>query len=469
MKNKHFAKLSAVMIAMILAVNGGFAMAEDSPSAEPPAVQEAPAQVQESAPAPVVETPVETPAPVVETPVETPAPVVTEPAAIPEPAATDPEPAQTVEPETDETQQNEQPAAEEGAGETPAEETQEASPEEEEQAESPEEQSQAQTDDQASASTDDAKQTKTDDSKETKEPEKEKPFTGSASVTKITTGKLYFGETAVLKAKVIGANKKYTLRWQTKKGLEPWKTITNNTKYIVNGKNLSVKLDKTDTGREYRAVLLVTEDKETNQYNSASFVFNGVTEKPKAEDDEKVEETTTEEETEEAAETEEETAEEDEFYEENDTETEEGYTDGDDEYEEEVEETVEEEKEDNTEEKDSTEETETTETTEEKELAEESEESETETTEQTTAETIQDINVHAVWDGGEAGIGNDITFYVVLNGYEGTDYQIQWQHSEDNENWEDILGADEKSYTVTATEDNCRDYWRAKVTATSNQ
>ena len=86
MKNKHFAKLSAVMIAMILAVNGGFAMAEDSPSAEPPA------QVQESAPAPGVETPVETPAPVVETPAETPAPVVTEPAAIPEPAATDPEP-----------------------------------------------------------------------------------------------------------------------------------------------------------------------------------------------------------------------------------------------------------------------------------------------------------------------------------------------------------------------------------------
>ena len=462
MKNKHFAKLSAVMIAMILAVNGGFAMAEDSPSAEPPAVQEAPAQVQESAPAPVVETPVETPAPVVETPVETPAPVVTEPTAIPEPAATDPEPTQTVEPGTDETQQNEQPAAEEGAGETPAEETQEASPEEEEQAESPEEQSQDHTDDQTSASTDDAKQTKTDDSKETKEPEKEKPFTGSASVVKITAGKLYFGDTAVLKAKVAGANKVYTIRWQTRKG-GAWKTITNNTKYIVNGKVLSVRLDKTDTGREYRAVLLVTEDKKINQYNSSSFVFGGITEKPKAEDEEKVEETTTEEETEEAAETEEEAEEEDEFYEENDAETEEGYTDGDDEYEEE---TVEE---DNTAETDNTDETETTETTEETETAEENEEAETETPEQTTAETIQDISIHAVWNGGEAGIGNDITFYVVLNGYEGTDFQIQWQHSEDNANWEDIPGADKKSYTVTATEDNCRDYWRAKVTATSNE
>ena len=40
MKNKHLAKLSAVMITMILAVNGSFAMAEDNPEAAEPTVIE---------------------------------------------------------------------------------------------------------------------------------------------------------------------------------------------------------------------------------------------------------------------------------------------------------------------------------------------------------------------------------------------------------------------------------------------
>ena len=35
--------------------------------------------------------------------------------------------------------------------------------------------------------------------------------------------------------------------------------------------------------------------------------------------------------------------------------------------------------------------------------------------------------------------------------------------------WEDIPGAFEKNYTVTATEYNCKDFWRAKVTSVSNE
>ena len=444
MKNKHFAKMSAVMIAMILTINGGFALAEENTSTEPSVVQEAQTPVQQSESTSVVNEPI------TETTVETPAPVATESTTIQESNTAESEPAQTVETGPDETQQNEQPVAEESSEEMHTEEPQETGSEEEEEGETSDEQSQTQTDDPTDTSSDDEKQNTTDDSKETKEPEKETPFIGTASVVKITPGKLYVENTAILKARVSGANKHYTIRWQTRKG-GSWKTIVDNTKYTVNGKILSVKLDKTDNGREYRVVLLVTEDNKINQYNSGSFVFGGVTDKPKDEDAEKVEETTTEEEIEEAAETDEEKDEEDEFYEENDAQTEEGYTDGDDEYEDEDE--IEE---DGKTDEDSTEETEAADPSEERDG--------TKLSEQTVGETGKDVSIYAVWDNNEARIGNNITFYVVMDGCEASDCKIQWQHSKDNASWEDILGADKDSYTVAATEENCSDYWRATVT-----
>lgn len=459
MKNKHFAKMFAVMIAMILTINGGFALAEENTSTEPPVVQEAPTPVQQSEAAPVVNEPV------AETTVETPAPVATESTTIQEPTMAEPETAQTVETGTDETQQNEQPAAEESSEETHTEEPQETEPEEEEAAETSDEQNQTQTDDQTDTSSDDEKQTATDESKETKEPDKETPFSGTASVVKITLGKLYVGNTAILKARVSGANKHYTIRWQTRKG-GSWKTIVDNTKYTVNGKVLSVKLDKTDNGREYRVVLLVTEENKINQYNSGSFVFGGVTDKPKDEDAEKVEETTTEEEIEEAAETDEEKDEEGEFYEENDAQTEEGYTDGDDEYEDETEEAVEESFEEHNKKEN---EIGTTDQMDEQKSGDDTQTDETEDKTDNVGEDLKELKICAEWKDGEAKIGNDITFYVTLDGYEDSTVRVQWQHSTDNVAWEDIPGAFEKNYTVTATEYNCKDFWRAKVTSVSNE
>ena len=411
MKNKHLAKLSAVMITMILAVNGSFAMAEENPEAAEPTViettvlpqAEESAPVQESAPTEVVTEPV------TQTAAATPATaeVPTETTTVQETAPTDTttqessaettQVQETTEVVTEETetgaaeepeaaaQQTEETVEEENE-ETPTAETQETVPDEEQTETDTEEQEEAE--DPKDTSEDNAEEPAEEEAEEKEE--KEPAFTGNVRVEKLTTGVLYYGDTAVLQAKVTNANKDYTLRWQVKenKNLDVWTVITNNTKFILNGDTLSVKLDEKDSEREYRAVLVVKENEEENEYKSESFLFQGLTEKP--EDEEAEQEVTT------------------------------------------AEDTAEEE-------------------------------------EAAAEETAKDIKISAVWENNDPQIGNNITFSVELNGYEESSCRIQWQHSEDNENWEDISGAYEMSYTVTATEDNCDDYWRAKITEDANE
>ena len=60
--------------------------------------------------------------------------------------------------------------------------------------------------------------------------------------------------------------------------------------------------------------------------------------------------------------------------------------------------------------------------------------------------------------------GDAVTLYVVLKGYEGVNYHIQWQVSKDNCNWQDISGENGEHYIVTVTEENCADYYRVMVT-----
>ena len=410
MKNKHLAKLSAVMITMILAVNGSFAMAEENPEAAEPTViettvlpqAEESAPIQESAPTEVVTEPI------TQTAAATPATaeVPTETTTVQETAPTDTttqessaettQVQETTEVVTEETETGaaEEPEAaaqqtdetvEEENEETPAAETQETVPDEE----------QSETDTEEQEEAEEPKDTSEDNAEEpakeeVEEEEEEPAFTGNVRVEKLTTGVLYYGDTAVLQAKVTNANKDYTLRWQVKenKNLDVWTVITNNTKFILNGDTLSVKLDEKDSEREYRAVLVVKENEEENEYKSESFLFQGLTEKP--EDEEAEQEVTT------------------------------------------AEDTAEEE-------------------------------------EAAAEETAKDIKIHAAWENNDPQIGNNITFSVELNGYEESSCRIQWQHSEDNVNWEDISGASEMSYTVTATEDNCDDYWRAKITEDANE
>lgn len=399
MKNKHLAKLSAVMITMILAVNGSFAMAEENPEAAEPTVTETTVlpQAEESAPTevvtevvtePVTQTVAETPA-TAEVPVETTTVQETAPTdtTTQESSAETTQVQETTEVVTEETEtgaaeepeaaaQQTEETAEEETVETPAAETQDTVPAEEQAETDPEEQEEAE----------DPKDTSDDEAEEPAEEEEEPAFTGSVRVERFTTGVLYYGDTAVLQAIVTNANKDYTLQWQVKenKNLDIWTVLKNDDKYALNGDSLSVKLDEKDSERAYRAVLVVKENDEENEYKSEAFAFQGLTEKPEDEKAEQVEETTAEE-----------TA--------------------------------------------------------------------------STEEIAKDIKIYAVWENNDPQIGNDITFYVELNGHDESNCRIQWQHSEDNVNWEDIAGANELSYTVTATEDNCEDYWRARITEGTNE
>lgn len=61
-------------------------------------------------------------------------------------------------------------------------------------------------------------------------------------------------------------------------------------------------------------------------------------------------------------------------------------------------------------------------------------------------------------------LGDNITLYAVLKGYEGVNYHIQWQVSKDNDNWKDISGANNDKYAITIAEENVENYYRVTVT-----
>ena len=56
-----------------------------------------------------------------------------------------------------------------------------------------------------------------------------------------------------------------------------------------------------------------------------------------------------------------------------------------------------------------------------------------------------------------------VTFIAIIQGYDNIDYTIQWQYSTDNNNWYDIAGANDLTYSITVTQDNYRHYWRVCV------
>lgn len=60
--------------------------------------------------------------------------------------------------------------------------------------------------------------------------------------------------------------------------------------------------------------------------------------------------------------------------------------------------------------------------------------------------------------------GDTVTLYAVLEGYDGIDYHIQWQVSDDNSNWHDISGANGEQYSIVVSEENCANYYRIEVT-----
>ena len=76
------------------------------------------------------------------------------------------------------------------------------------------------------------------------------------------------------------------------------------------------------------------------------------------------------------------------------------------------------------------------------------------------------VEIQLSWGDEEAAVGSTAHFTAVLHGYDNVEYTLQWQHSSDSENWEDVENATETTYDVVATKENCHDTWRVKVVIT---
>ena len=68
-----------------------------------------------------------------------------------------------------------------------------------------------------------------------------------------------------------------------------------------------------------------------------------------------------------------------------------------------------------------------------------------------------------LWDTDEPTLGAIAHFIATLIGYDDLEYSLQWQVSEDNENWDDIPGETELKMDLVATEENMNLFWRVVV------
>ena len=75
------------------------------------------------------------------------------------------------------------------------------------------------------------------------------------------------------------------------------------------------------------------------------------------------------------------------------------------------------------------------------------------------------IEIYAAFEGDFLNIGDNVTLYAVLHGYDGLIYELQWQVQRGGE-WIDIEYETDDAYEFTLTEENCDDTWRVEVTIT---
>lgn len=76
------------------------------------------------------------------------------------------------------------------------------------------------------------------------------------------------------------------------------------------------------------------------------------------------------------------------------------------------------------------------------------------------------VSMYAVYDGDTLTFGDKVTLIAVLNGYDNTAYDLQWQSSADDKTWVDVAGETAASYAFTISEANYMNYWRVAVTIT---
>ena len=77
------------------------------------------------------------------------------------------------------------------------------------------------------------------------------------------------------------------------------------------------------------------------------------------------------------------------------------------------------------------------------------------------ADNPLEIRIVSDWPTGKVGyVGARITLTAKLIGFDNRQYTLQWQYSVDNENWIDISGAHDITYTYTLDETTTQYTWR---------
>ena len=67
------------------------------------------------------------------------------------------------------------------------------------------------------------------------------------------------------------------------------------------------------------------------------------------------------------------------------------------------------------------------------------------------------------WDDEVPSFGSVAHLDAVLDGFEGLDFSLQWQYSEDNLVWTDVEGETQSRMDTVITEENYLYYWRVMV------
>ena len=59
--------------------------------------------------------------------------------------------------------------------------------------------------------------------------------------------------------------------------------------------------------------------------------------------------------------------------------------------------------------------------------------------------------------------GTEVTLTAVDKGFGAVELTYQWQYSTDGENWSNIEGANDKTYTYIVDKENAKYYYRVQV------
>ena len=73
------------------------------------------------------------------------------------------------------------------------------------------------------------------------------------------------------------------------------------------------------------------------------------------------------------------------------------------------------------------------------------------------------VDFAVTWDEAEPTIGSVAHFSAILTGYDQLVYTLQWQCSQDGENWMDLENAADETMDMEITLDNYDYYWRVVV------